>query len=381
MQHHSPPDEVLEQFGQVKGELVNYALSDDVARHFRRHYAELRPAMEAGTLTPEGAIDAFIFDHVFDDGSSLVDRFIARKKIGDSDLAYIRGMREGYTSVFTALEPAQKSKDSDFETVRVRCCQSDLEYRIVPTVAGILSSVQEGMFLIGRFCPIAGTEFWTPSGPTSLLPASARDGVAEMVQQDVLARPYLTHRNPQYRQRAMELATQMYERFISQHGSNLIFGAGANLARKYADAMVDSSISEAVEERLEKSSDMLFKSFMDSPLAAETGVALYIQPSAGPSFFERGEEFATALAAGAQLDSGAAELVRDYLQDDSISPQFIEHVILERLPASQEALAQVLEEPDFDWASDGEQFLDQLPGEHEPSNRLAILPLLCRPEE
>ncbi|MCW4466345.1 hypothetical protein OK351_12640 [Glutamicibacter sp. MNS18] len=289
-------------------------------------------------------------------------------------------MQRNIVSVFTVLEPPRKDKADGFEIVRVRCCQSDLEHLVVPTVEGSLATLTEGMFLIGRFCPIAGTAFWTPSGPTNLLPASAHPTVAAMVQEDVLKHPELTHRNPEYLQPAREQTAQIHERFIAQNATNLIFGSGENLARRYADAAVDSANPKADAEHLESSHDMVVKGFMDSPIADETGVALYSHPLGGLSFCSRGEAFATALSTAARPDSDAMDLVREYLQDDSIPPRFIEQVIIERLPTSQAALAHILESPDFTWEVDGQRVLDQLPGELEPHNTLAILPLICRPE-
>ena len=53
-----PGIEVIDRFSELKGELVSYALSDDVARHLRRHFADVRPMMEQGALTPDGAVDS-----------------------------------------------------------------------------------------------------------------------------------------------------------------------------------------------------------------------------------------------------------------------------------------------------------------------------------
>lgn len=374
-------DELIDYIGDLKGRLVEYALSADVRRHLRGFLAEHRSALESGKFTPELLIDSFVFEYKFDDGSIIIDRFLARKNPDQADAKYLTEMKDSFSSIFEVeAESSPLGSGSKFDCLILRCCHSDLEYQVVPTIPGTLNAMEKGMFLIGRISPIADSGFWSPSGPSNILPASVRSDLAKTVQQNVLEQPKLSHRNPEYLKRAKEQVRQTHERFVTEYGSNVVFGSGQEVAQKFSDISVGIATTKKEVKVRENAREILLGTVADGPFINEPDVALYSHPLSGLSFFVFGGSVAAALAAGAEASDEGIELIRSYLDDASLNTQFIEQLIVERLPASQEALARALGSPEFNWSTEGQKLIDELPGESEPVLGNAIVPMICKPD-
>lgn len=374
-------EELLDQIGDFKGRIVDYALSDDVARHLRSYFADFQARSEGGTPDPMSVVDNFIFEYEFSNGLTLLDRFLSRNRLDEAEQYLMSGMRQNVSSTFEALDDPQDLPDGlMYETVRFRCCYSDLEYQIVPTIPGGLRALTKGMFATGRIYPIAGTDFWTTSGTTHILPASAKPQLSDLVSQSIMANPQLSYRNPEYLRRAEEVTSEAHDRFVTTHRGNVIFGTGAEIARAYADAVAGLGDPTQNAQLRENTRTQMFDDLLNSNFGNETDVALFSHRTAGLNFCVSGGAFAAALESGANAGPEAVELIVDYLEDESLPRPFIEQLIEERLPASEKALALATDNPAFSWDADGPQFLSGLPSMAGSRPSTVILPTICHPE-
>lgn len=361
--------------GQVKGKMVDFATSPPFARHLRRL---VRGAVERDPdLADPGmrAIERLLFEFRYDDGTTVVDRFIRQPGLNETERAMAHGFTQGVEGFFEVLIDTPP-KATAFP---VRCCLSDLEHVVVPTEPAGVPALAAGSFLAGRLNPVAGTGVWTPSGALEVVSASRREAVAEAVMQMALQAPWLTHRNPEKRRTAAEQTVRMHERFVERHGSDLIVVAGTDLATVYAEAVAPAEGRDPAD--VASAQSLARHTIEDSELAAADHVLMLSHPVAGFGFYQDFPRVARALEQGSGADPDDLEILRGYLDDEGVPSWLLRRVVEDRLPAGEAALALALDRPGFDWKRHGEQLLASIPGDHEPTLTLAIVPSMCSARE
>jgi hypothetical protein len=355
---------------EVKRQLVDFALTPPFERHLRRLARELaaqRPDVpDLGTA----AVEHLLFEFRYDDGSTVVDRFVARSGVTETEEAMARGFLDGYEGFFELLTDVRPGTES----FTVRCCLSDLEYLVVPTMREGVRDLSAGAFLVGRLIPVGGTELWTLSGVHELLPASARETVAAAAGELALQAPWLTHRNPEYQTKALAQVAATHDRFLARHGSDLVLVEASALAAAYAEVIVGDDIDA---EAAESSRAMARRTVDESELSHGGPVLVHSHPVAGLGFYQSYPAVARALAAGAAAEPSDLSVVSAYLEDPDIPAWTLRRIVAEHLPAAEAALATATRWPDFIWVRDGEQLLASAPGDQEPMPTLAILPSIC----
>jgi hypothetical protein len=361
----------VELAGSVKSSLVDFATSPPFERHLRRLARELLENHPDATDPDVAVVERLLFDFRYDDGTTVVDRFVRRSGLSAAEREMARGFLDGVESIFEVLADSPAGA----MVFKVRCCLSDLEHVVVPTEPAGVPKLPRGAFLAGRMNPVATTDVWTPSGALEVLPASSRTAVADAVMEMALQAPWLTHRDPEKLQKATEQVTAMHERFVARHGTDLVLVKGEELAELYADAIVpdgDRSADEVASDRA-----MARRTIEDSELADADQVLVNSHPVAGFGFYTNFVGVARALEAGADPDPEDLDLLRGYLDDPGVPSWLLRRIVADRLPASEMALASALARPGFSWDQDGERLLAATPGDHEPTVTLAIVPSLC----
>lgn len=360
----------VELAGDVKGSLVEFALSPPFQRHLRRIAREVAHAHPDSPDRGVMAVERLLFDFRYDDGTTIIDRFVRRPRIGEAERAMALGFLDGVDGFFEVLADAPAGATE----IAVRCCLSDVEHVVVPTEPAGVPRLPKGSFLAGRMNPVAGTDVWTPSGSLETLPPSSRSVVAEAVEEMVMQAPWLTHRNPDHLRQATEQVADAHERFIAAHGSDLLLVAGKDLAGIYADAIVPAG---ADEQGAEVSRAVARRTIEESGLAEADDVLVCSHPVAGFGFYRDFSGVARALETGVDADPDDLDLLRGYLDDSGVPAWVLRRIITDRLPAAEEAIARATARSDFDWSRDGEQLLASTPGDQEPTVTMAILPSLC----
>lgn len=361
----------VELAGSVKASLVEFATTPPFERHLRRLARELLEN-QPGSPDPDTAVvEKLLFDFRYDDGTTVVDRFVRRSGLSEAERAMARGFLDGVESFFEVLADTPAGAT----VIKARCCLSDLEHVVAPTEPAGVPKLPRGSFLAGRLNPVAGTDLWTPSGALEVLPASSRDTVADVVMEMALQAPWLTHRNPEKLRTATEQVAAMHERFIGRHGSDLLLVEGNELAEFYADAIVPLGGRDA--EAVAASRAMARRTIEESELADAGHVLVHSHPVAGFGFYGDFVGVARALESGSDPDPDDLDLLRGYLEDPGVPSWLLRRIVDDRLPASEVALAGALARPGFSWGRDGERLLASTPGDHEPTVTLAIVPSLC----
>jgi hypothetical protein len=361
--------------GRVKATMVAFANSPPYERHLRRLLVDSVTSNPDVADPHVHAVERLLFEFRYDDDTSVIDRFLRSTALTNAERDVVTGFTQGVDGFFEVLADTPPGALA-FE---VRCCLSDLTHVVAPTLRAGLPALSRGSFLAGRLNPIAGTDLWTPSGAAEMLPASRREQVAELVMELALQAPWLTHRNPKKARTAAEHVARMHERFIVQHGSDVIVVEGKNLGAIYAEAV--APIKNDTPDDVARAHTVARRTIEDSELAHADHVAMVSHPVAGFSFYQDFECITRALEAGAGATSDDLDVVRSYLDDAGVPTWFLRRIIEERLPTSSATLAQALQRPDFDWERDGDQLLAATPGDGEPTLTLAIVPSLCVPHE
>ncbi|MFT4215653.1 MAG: hypothetical protein QM619_00475 [Micropruina sp.] len=185
--------------------------------------------------------------------------------------------------------------------------------------------------------------------------------------------PSRTFRNPEYRQRATELAAAAHDRFVARNGGDLIVVQGADLSEVYAQALTPD---EPGEEAISQSRAMVHQWLEAAEIGESEAVLVLSHPMAGIGIYQGFEGAVRALESGADADPADLERLRQYLNDESVPRWALDRLITDRLPAAEAALARALRRPGFSWARDGERLLDSTPGEQEPTLGITIMPSL-----
>lgn len=357
--------------GSVKSSLVEFATSPPFERHLRRLAHELL-ANHPDSADPDVAVvERLLFEFRYDDGTTVVDRFVRRSGLSEAEREMARGFLDGVESLFEVLADAPAGAIA----IEVRCCLSDLDHVVVPTEPMGVPTLPRGSFLAGRMNPVAGTDLWTPSGALEVLPASSREAVADAVMEMALRAPWLTHRNPEKFRKATEQVAAIHERFVARHGSDLVLVEGEELAEVYADAITPPGDRDA--EAVASSRAMARRTIEESELVDADHVLVNSHPVAGFGFYRDFVGVARALESGADPDPDDLALLRGYLDDPGVPSWLLRRIVADRLPASEMALAAALAKPTFSWDRDGERLLAATPGDHQPTVTLAIVPSLC----
>lgn len=365
----------LDYYGTLKKQLVDYATSPKFEKHLRRHVKFHEEDLRRGLIDVTAVVDQFVFSFTFENGTSMVQRFIDDKNIGDQDASLLRVMHDGFESFFEVLE-----QDNEKDLLRIKCLYSDLEYTLMPTISGGLSDadILAGGFISARITEVPDTEVWTPSGSISVLPPASRSRLVELVRQKSMEYPSFSHRNPQYLASATERSQKVHDYFVAANGGHKLFGAMADLLDPYVEAQLAPADADVSEEDLATSRQMLRDSILNSELASEEDVLLHSHPLNGLSFYTSAGAFMKALSAPAELSLHTVEFLRAFLDDDSVPAWILEELIIDQLPQSQEVLAAVTSQPEFDWEAQGKDYITSLPGEQEPMLRMSIQSEFCR---
>ena len=365
----------LDYYGTLKKQLVDYATSPKFEKHLRRHVKFHEEDLQQGLIDITAVVDQFVFSFTFENGTSMVQRFIDDKNIGDQDAALLHIMHDGLDSFFEVLE-----QDNEKDLLRVKCLYSDLEYTLMPTIPGGLSDadILPGGFISARITEVPETDVWTPSGSISVLPPASRSRLVELVRQKSMEYPSFSHRNPQYLASATQRSQKVHDHFVTAHGTHLLFGSMAELLDVYVEAQLAPAAADVSEEDLATSRQMLCDSILNSNLADEEDVLLHSHPLNGLSFYTSAGAFEKALAAPAPLSLQDVEFLRAFLDDDTVPAWVLAELINRQLPQAQEALAAVTAQQDFDWDVQGKEYIASLPGEQKPSLRMSIQSEFCR---
>ncbi|ALL85846.1 MULTISPECIES: hypothetical protein [unclassified Pseudonocardia] len=210
-------DDLLARYAVLKGDVVEFALQPRFSRRFREFLA--------GSWVPDGVgdeiaiIDRFVQQYRWPDGRTVIDRFLAeRPDIVGAEREHLLGWRDVVEGVFEI--------DRHDRGGVCTCNLVDaLGYRLLSNLGPVLfAEIPDGSFLSARVVPLStdrGTE-WVLSGSMQVYSPAERGAALDMAVELALARPDLVLRNPELRDRAVEITAQAHRRFVEYFGADLV---------------------------------------------------------------------------------------------------------------------------------------------------------------
>ncbi|MER6993061.1 hypothetical protein ABT337_27935 [Saccharopolyspora hirsuta] len=307
------------------------------------------------------AIDRFVLEHRLADGRTALERFVAQRKppLSDTEREMLLGWLDVVESFFEVVR-------FDGDAVLLHDLVGDLVYRACSNIGREgLSSLREGAFLVGRIVPVhPATDAWMLSGYFTTLPASAGQAVAAAAAERITERPELLRRNPALVRKAREILAEHRADFIDQLGSDLVVlppneaqeALREHYRRQQQRAMATSGATKG--ERTRNAGPAPAVSLPADMLEADSVALIYDEVEGLGHYRDFGRLDELFADPGlARRDRTYLAQLRDYLNDDSISPMPIRRLVQRHPDGADRVFRALLRKPGFSWERDGEDLL------------------------
>lgn len=355
--------DLIARSAELKRELVAFAQSPRFASRLGElltEAADRRGYLDEGTAVL--TIDHFALQGRLPDGGTVIERFIAqrRPRLSDAEREMVLGWRD-------VVEACFEVRRFDGDAVELHNLLDDLVYRVYSNMGrGPFSRLRKRMFVIGRIVPIhPSTDAWLVSGHFAAFPESAGHRIALSASRELTAHPELLLRNPALLRRGWEIQAGHRAEFIAQVGSDLVVlpphEARETLRehhrrlRQKAVARLDDKAAKRAEAASPGSEEL---GRLPEELLDADSVALIYDEVEGLCFY-RDFGRLDALFADPTLARDRTNLaqLREYLQDDSVSPLAIRRLVQRHPDGADLVFRGLLRKPSFTWSRDGEKLL------------------------
>jgi hypothetical protein len=349
--------------GDLKSELVTFAQSPRFARRLDARLVEA--ADRLGFLDETTAIetiDHFALQYRLADGSTIVERFAAQRRppLPEDERAMVLGWRDVVEGVFEV-------RSLDHSAVILHNLLDDLVYRVHSNLGRrALGKLRKGMFVAARVVPVhPDTDAWLVSGNLTTYPPGDGAELAQVAAQTLAVNPQLLRRNPEMLRRAWEIQAEARADFIELFGTDLLVldpGEAQLRLREYHrhrqnKALAGLDDEAATQARNSGPSLDELAGLPEELLDADT-VAVICDATEGICYYA---DFGRldALFADPALARDRTHLaqLREYLNDDSVSPTVIRRLVQRHLENADTVFRTLLRKPAFTWERDGEELL------------------------
>lgn len=355
-----PVDALIKRAADLKRELVDFAYQPQFSKQLagRLRNAAVKGPLDEGTAVL--TVDHFALQHRLPDGRTVVERFVAlrRPRLSDDEREMVLGWRNVVEGIFEVGR-------LDGDALELHNLLDDLVYRVYSNLGrAVFAQLGERTFVIGRIVPLhPATDAWLISGHFAKFPESHGQVVAQTAVETITSHPGVLRRNPVLFERAWEIQAEQRREFIAQFGSDLV-------------VLPPVEAQQAIREffsSLEQKADL--SPFPDELLDADS-VALIFDEVEGLTFC-RDFGRVDALFADPTLARDRTHIVRlrEYLNDDSISPMPIRRLVHRHPDGADTVFRTFLGKPRFSWTRDGEQLLRRKKKDfdREPVPRVPVL--------
>jgi hypothetical protein len=356
-------DELLERAAELKGELVAFAQGP---RFARRLDTALFEAADDDDFLDEGtailAMDRFMLQRRLSDGRTVLQRFVAQRRPPLSD-----DEREMLLRWHDVVEACFEVRRFDGDAVLLHNLVDDLVYRVYSNIGRKgFAKVRAGMFVVGRIVPLhPGLDAWMVTGTYAPYPRSARRQIAQTAAEQLAAHPELLRRNPAMLRKAWEIQAAHRADFVDQVGADMIVLSPAEAQdtlrehyrrqRQRAMANLDARTAKRAAKAAPAPEQL---GQLPEEMLQIDSIGLIYDEVEGLNHY-LGFAKLDALFADPTLarDRANLTLLREYLNDESVSPLPIRRLV-QRYPDSVDPVFRaLLRKPNFSWARDGENLL------------------------
>jgi hypothetical protein len=356
-------DDLLERAAELKGELVAFGQGP---RFARRLDAVLFEAADEDGFLDEGtailAIDYFLLQRRLSDGRTVLERFVAqrRPKLSDDEREMLLGWQEVVDGCFEV-------RRFDGDAILLHNLVDDLVYRVHSNMGRKgFAGVRAGMFLVGRIVPLhPATDVWMVSGTHTRFPKSARRQVAVAAAQQLTAHPELLRRNPDMLRKAWEIQADYRTDFIHQVGTDLVVLPPAEAQetlrehyhRQQQRALAGLDAKTAKQKRKTGPTAEQLAQLPEEMLTAHSIGLIYDEVEGLNHYRDFGHLDELFADPGLVRDRTRLALLREYLDDDSVSPLAIRRLAQRHPDNADHVFRTLLRKPGFSWVRDGENLL------------------------
>ncbi len=340
----------MQRAGQLKGELVNFALSERFTGALRSRVLDTFPdgIVDDETILTS-VIEDFLFHHRLAGGERVVERFVAdRADLPGEDKALLLGWRDNVQGMFEIGEPHGKDGVVAFNHV------DELTYRVRSNMGSDgVEPLTPGTIMIGQIVPV-GDE-WMISGTPMAFPADQAEHVLAGLPQLVMNHPKWVFRNPEKLAQARQMQEEQRQAFIELHGSDLIVVPGARVQPtlmsfyRYIYEQAGSKNGPWTEPELPP---------LPTELTSADTVAMIYDDEDGLGFYI---DFAAAqqVFADPQLVRRRRhrEVISGYLRGEGVSPVPIRRLVESNPDSADRVFQTLLNKPRFSWDRDGQALL------------------------
>lgn len=341
----------MERAGELKGELVSFAMSDRFDSALRELVLDAFPG---GVVNDESiftsVIENFLFNHRLAGGDLVVERFVAdRRDLPEEDKALLLGWRDNVQGMFEIGQPYGDDGIIAFNHV------DELTYRVRSNMGpeGIKLLIP-GTIMIGGIVPV-GDE-WMISGTPMAFPADQAEQVLAGLPKLVMSHPARVFRNPDKLAQARQMQEEQRQAFVDLHGSDLVVIPGAKI-RQTLMAFY-RYVYERAGSKAGPWTDPDLPPLPEEWTTADTMAMIY-DAEDGLGFYS---DFAAARQAFADpsliLRQRYRDVISGYLREEGVSPVPIRRLVAESGPdAASRLFRKLLKKPRFSWERDGEPLL------------------------
>ncbi|MDX6584704.1 MAG: hypothetical protein QOI10_3888 [Solirubrobacterales bacterium] len=340
----------LQRAGQLKGELVSFALSERFDGALRELVWDRFPD---GIVDDESIftsiIENFLFHHRLAGGQRVVERFVTdRADLPEQDKALLLGWRDNVQGMFEVGEPYGDDGVVAFNHV------DELTYRVRSNMGpNGVQHLTPGTIMIGGIVPV-GNE-WMISGTPTAFPADHAEQVLAGLPELVMNHPKSVFRNPDKLAQARHIQEEQRQAFIELYGSDLTVVPGARVRPtlmtfyRYIYEQAGSKNGPWTEPQLPP---------LPTDWTTAESVAMIYDSEDGLGFYV---DFAAAQQAFANPNlirrRRYREIISGYLRGEGVSPVPIRRLAESNPDNADRVFQTLLNKPRFTWHRDGEALL------------------------
>jgi hypothetical protein len=341
--------DLLDRAGDLKGELIDFALSPGFDRELSAVVAEQFPG---GLVTDESVfsmvIDHFVLQHRLPSGSTVVEAFVAaRPELSDAEQDMLLGWRDVVEGFFDVT-----GKDGD-ALVLVNLLD-ELTYRARSNLGRqAFKPLKKGMILAGRL--VRTGEDWMISGNPTAFPASAREEMLVAAADQAMRHPEAVFRNPEKLAKARRVVAGQHESFVELFGADLIVIPASEVVstvqtyHRHLARQASPGTEPPALPSLEFPDDLLGAESVAIHSLADEGLSFY------PNYHLLEELFSNpALIARRRY----RETLSGLLSDPELSPEPLRRLAARDPAKASTVFARLLKRKrGFSWEADGEHLL------------------------
>jgi hypothetical protein len=215
--------DLVQRSGELKRELLefsNHPQFDRERRQVLRDYFGDRPVCDGSQLVL--AIDYFLLQHQLRGGSSVLERFVARRPdLSETEHEMLLGWRD-------VVEGAFEVQRRDGDALVVENLIDELSYRVYSNIGpAVFAQLEPGGFMVGRIIPIG--EEWLVSGDLAVYPASSRAVINRVAYESSMRHPESVFRNPAKLASAQQMSKAEHATFLQVFGDDFVVIPGSQV--------------------------------------------------------------------------------------------------------------------------------------------------------